>query len=218
VSKSVKRRSARELALEDELQRRLGTRNAGRIQERIVTATNSFEHERYAEVRKLLAPLTLEHPDVAVIRELLGLAYYRLGDWRKAIAELEAHRLLSPNVEHLPVLADCYRALRRYTEVTDLWNELREASPSAGLMAEGRIVYAGSLADRGDLRGALKELKIAENVPRRVRDHHLRLWYVAGDLYDRAGDTTRARQYFQRIRDHAPGYADVDERISALGR
>ena len=41
-------------------------------------------------------------------------------------------------------------ALRRRSRT--LWHELREASPSAELVAEGRIVFAGSLADRGELR------------------------------------------------------------------
>ena len=60
---------------------------------------------------------------------------------------------LTGSTEQHPVLADCYRALRRYDEVEPLWQELREVSPSAELVAEGRIVYAGSLADRGDVSG-----------------------------------------------------------------
>ena len=78
-----------------------------------------------------------------------------LGKWRVAAAELEAYRTLSGSVEHLPVLADCYRALRRHAKVAELWTELKAASPSAAVVAEGRIVIAGSLADRGDLRGAI---------------------------------------------------------------
>lgn len=216
--KAPKRRSARELALDDELQRALGARQAGRFRERLVTATASFERERYVEVRKLLAPMVAEVPDLAIAREMLGLSLYRLGRWKPAITELEAHRIITGSTEHLAVLADCYRALRRWAQVETLWQELREASPSAAIVAEGRIVYAGSLADRGDLRGALKELKGAEAVPRRVREHHLRLWYVVGDLYDRSGDTTKARSFFQRVHEVDPGFADVAERIRSLGR
>ena len=39
----------------------------------------------------------------------------------------------------------------------------------------------------------------AAGEPRRVQDHHLRAWYVLGDLYDRAGDPTSAATYFRRI-------------------
>ena len=51
-------------------------------------------------------------------------------------------------------------------------------------MAEGRIVAAGALADQGDLKGALKLMERGAEVPKKVRDHHLRQWYVLADLYE----------------------------------
>ena len=39
-------------------------------------------------------------------------------------------------------------------------------------------------------------------VPPKVRPHHLKLWYVLADLYDRAGESPRARALFRRIREH----------------
>ena len=115
-----------------------------------------------------------------------------------------------------PVLADCYRAQRRYRRVDELWAELREASPSAAIVAEGRIVAAGALADQGDLQGALALLERVPASPRVVRDHHLRQWYALADLYDRAGDAPRARALFRRIRDVDPSFADVSQRIANL--
>ena len=116
------------------------------------------------------------------------------------------------------MLADSYRALRRYTEVEELWRELREASPSAELVAEGRIVSAGALADRGDLRAAIARLEPAERAVARIRLHHLRLWYALADLYDRAGDSPRARSLFMRVASADPDFADVRDRLGALGR
>ncbi len=52
---------------------------------------------------------------------------------------------------------------------------------------------AGAQADRGDLKGALRTMSRATQIPKRVRDHHLRQWYVLGDLHDRAGDHARGR-------------------------
>jgi tetratricopeptide (TPR) repeat protein len=213
-----KRRSSRELAIVDEVERSLGSRQAGRFKERLVTANASFERERYSEVKSLLTPVVAEVPDLAMARELLGLSLYRLGRWKLALVELEAHRTLTGSHDHLAVIADCYRALKRYGQVAAVWNELKAASPSAALVAEGRIVMAGALADQGRLREALKELAAAEAVPRRIREHHIRLWYVIGDLYDRSGETTRARAMFQRVHEALPGYADVEDRIAGLGR
>jgi tetratricopeptide (TPR) repeat protein len=204
--------------LEEQLLAALGSREASRFRERLAAAETAFRRERYVEVRRTLSPMMAELVAVASARELFGLTLYRLGRWRAAAAELEAHRTLTGSNEHLPVLADCYRGLRRHAKVAELWNELKEASPSAAIVAEGRIVMAGSLADRGDLRSAIALLRPHATVPRRLRDHHLRTWYVLADLYDRSGDTTAARHLFGRIRDAAGAFADVEERLAALGR
>jgi hypothetical protein len=99
-----------------------------------------------------------------------------------------------------------------------LWEELRAASPTAAVVAEGRIVVAGARADQGDLPGAISVLERSAATPRRVRDHHLRQWYALADLYDRSGDAPRARALFTRIRDAEPGFGDVEDRLAALGR
>ncbi|HEY5834675.1 tetratricopeptide repeat protein [Streptomyces sp.] len=203
---------------EEDLLSALGSRDASRFREQLSIAESAFRRERYFDARRTLAPLMAELAGVASARELYGLTLYRLGKWRVAAAELEAYRTLSGSVEHLPVLADCYRALRRHAKVAELWTELKAASPSAAVVAEGRIVMAGSLADRGDLRGAIALLRPAGEMPRRLRDHHIRTWYVLADLYDRSGDATAARQLFGRIREVAPGFADAEDRLAALGR
>jgi tetratricopeptide (TPR) repeat protein len=201
----------------DELERVAGPRRAPRLAERLAKAREAFERDRYQDARRILAPLATEAPGAAAVRELYGLTLYRLDRWKQAAVELEAYRALTGSVDQLPVLADCYRALRKYGKVDELWEELRAASPSAAAVAEGRIVAAGALADRGDLRGAIALMERADAVPRRLRDHHLRLWYVLADLYDRSGDVPRARALFRRVRDHAPGFADVEERLANLG-
>jgi tetratricopeptide (TPR) repeat protein len=203
---------------EEELLDSLGSRQANRFRERLSAAETAFRRERYQDVRRILTPLMPELAAVPGARELYGLTLYRLGRWRAAAAELEAYQTLTGSVEHLPVLADCYRGLRRHARVEELWTELKQASPSAPIVAEGRIVMAGSLADRGELRKAIALLRPAAAPPRRIREHHLRTWYVLADLYDRSGDVTAARQLFSRIRDVAPGFADVDDRLAALGR
>ena len=132
---------------------------------------------------------------------------------------MEAYRLLTDSYDQHPVLADCYRALKRFSTVEELWEELRSASPSAEIVAEGRIVYAGSLADREMFKEAIALLeKAAAATPKKVKDHHIRTWYALADLYDRAGNVPRARQLFRQINDVLPGFADVEYRLGGLGR
>jgi tetratricopeptide (TPR) repeat protein len=166
----------------------------------------------------MVQPVLRDLPEMAFGHEIAGLAFYRTGQWRKAAAELEVARQLDRTLNHHAVLADCYRALKRYDLVDQLWLELREGSPEPALMAEGRIVAAGALADQGNLKGALKLMERGADVPKKVRDHHLRQWYVLGDLHDRSGDIITARRFFGMIYEVDPQFADVAERLRGLGR
>ena len=113
-------------------------------------------------------------------------------------------------------LADSYRALKRRTEVEDLWEELRESSPSADLVTEGRIVMAGSLADRGKFSEAIALLEKSQRSVKRAEIHHLRQAYALADLYERAGDVARARELFRWVLTYEPDFADAAERASSL--
>lgn len=185
--------------------------------ERLREASRAFDRERFTEARKLLKPLAERAPGTAVVRELYGLTLYRLGQWRAAAKELEAFRTLTGSTEQHPVLADCYRAMRRYDEVASLWQELAAASPSAELVTEGRIVAAGALADQGQLERAIRLLEAGRKPVKRLRVHHLRLLYALADLVERAGDIPRARELFNRVEVADPGFADVRSRVRALG-
>ena len=50
---------------------------------------------------------------------------------------------------------------------------------------------AGSLADRGDVKGAIRLLEQGWKFPKRAKVHHLRRAYALADLYERAGDVGR---------------------------
>jgi len=191
---------------------------APRVERRLGQAADAFERDHLADALRILRPLRREAPNVAAVRELTGLAYYGTGQWALAAKELEAFRSLGGSVEQHPVLADCYRALKRYKAVAELWEELREASPGAALVTEGRIVAAGALADQGDVNGAIKLLEKGPVRPSRAAGlHHARLWYALADLYERAGDAPKARELFARVVAVEPGLADAAERLSALG-
>jgi tetratricopeptide (TPR) repeat protein len=192
-------------------------RRAARLTERLGQAQEALDRERFEEARRIAQPLLRELTNVAAVHEVLGLASYRLGRWKQAATELEAARALHPSVELLPVLADTYRALKRWTEVSQIWSEVREVSPAPDVLAEARIVAAGAAADRGDLKEALRIMGRAVDRPKRVRDHHLRQWYVLGDLHDRAGNPIEAIRFFELVAAHDRDFVDVVERLRALG-
>jgi thioredoxin-like negative regulator of GroEL len=202
--------------LEADIARAVGPGRAKKIGERVAEAVRAFERGRYDDARRALKPLAEQAPQSAAIRELHGLALYRSGRWKEAARELEAYRALTASVDQHPVLADCYRALQRYPKVRELWEELREASPSADLVAEGRIVLGGALADQGDLVEAIKVLEASPKPSGKAKVHHLRVAYALADLHERAGDIPRARELFTRVAASDEDFADVRSRLAAL--
>ncbi len=202
---------------DDELRGAVPSGQLPRVAGRLREAGDAFSRGHFEEARRILRPLAVQASRVASVRELYGLSLYRLARWAQAARELEAYRSLTGSTEQNPVLADSYRALGRYAEAEELWDELRAASPRTELVAEGRIVAAGALADQGRLDEAIDVLASAVNRPtRKPQLHHLRMAYALADLYERAGDLPRARELFGRIAASDADFVDVDARLRAL--
>jgi tetratricopeptide (TPR) repeat protein len=212
----TRRKRVRTTGAGDELARLAG-RGARHAETELARAAEAFSAGRERDAARLLRPLRDAYPDASAVRELLGLSQYRLGQYQAATKELEAFVELTNSVEQHPVLMDCARALGKHRRVEELWEELATASPSGALVTEGRIVLAGARADQGRLTEAIATLDRRSPQQHRVQDHHVRVWYALGDLYERAGDLPKARDLFQRIRRHDAGFADVAERLAALG-
>jgi len=200
----------------EELTAATSATEAAKLANRISDASYAFQKERYQDARRVLRTLVDEAPSSPAVRELYGLVLYRTGQWAAAVRQLEAFKDLSGSFDQHPVLADCYRALRQFDEAEAVWEDLRAASPNADLVAEGRIVAAGCLADQGDLPGAITLLERSTRRVPRPQERHLRQWYVLADLYERAGDVPRARELFARISATDRDAFDVAARLRAL--
>ena len=198
------------------LEEAVGQRMAVTLRQRLVRAEEAYEQEDYRRAWRSLDGMAKEAPKVPEVRELAGLTLYRLGRWDLAARELEAHRELTGRTDLHPVLADCYRAQRRWTDVELIWAELRASGASSAVLAEGRIVAAGALGDRGEVTEAVRLLSADFQLPRRAKEHHLRQAYALADLCERAGEIPRARELFGWLRDQDELYVDVAERLSAL--
>ncbi len=190
-----------------------------RMSERMAAGIGAYERERYRDAARMLRPVVDAVPNAASAHELLGLCQYHQGQWKAALAQLEAFAALTGSVDQHPVRMDCQRAIGRPARVEALWDELRRGSPEPEVMAEGRLVLAGTWADRGDLERAI-DLLVEAGAGRLVRnpsERHLRQWYVLADLTERAGDLARARELFARVAATDPEAYDVADRLAALG-
>jgi len=181
----------------------------------LADAVRAYDADRYQDALRMLRKLSVQAPGSVAIKELLGLTLYRLGRWPLALRELEAHKQLSGSYDQYPVIADCYRAMHRHAEADATWLELRQASPGPEVIAEGRLVAAGSMADRGDLSGAVRLLEGSVNRSK-PKGRDLRQWYALADLYERAGEIPRARELFAKIAAADPDAYDVEQRLLSL--
>jgi tetratricopeptide (TPR) repeat protein len=190
-----------------------------RITERMAAGLGAYERERYRDASRILKTVVDALPNAPSARELAGLSQYHQGWWRAALVNLEAYGALTGSVDQHPVRMDCQRALGRPKRVEALFSELRQGSPDPEVLSEGRLVLAGTRADRGDLAGAVAVL-LEAGAGRRVRnpaERHVRQWYVLADLMERSGDLAKSRELFLRVSDADPHAYDVDERLESLG-
>lgn len=152
------------------------------------------------------------------VREFLGLAYYHAGRYQEAATELGAFRRIAGTTEQNPVIADCYRALGKPEKALELCDEIEVAKVDPAVHYEGTIVAASVLADLGRLDEAIKRLEALDLSPASAEEHHLRAWYVLGDLLERRGRFTQAREWFDAVAAADPELTDAGARSRRLAR
>jgi tetratricopeptide (TPR) repeat protein len=184
------------------LERAVGSLEAGRL----------VDAERAASEAKALAPRS------GAVREILGLALYQRGRFRQALRELQAYRRLTGRLDQNHLIADSHRAVGASDKAVVVAREALD--PSTRLPAEARaeaaIVAGAALADLGRYEEALTLLRRYDRGEGAARPSDLRVWYVIGDVLERAGRPKDAARVFRRILDHDAGAFDVDERLSRL--
>jgi tetratricopeptide (TPR) repeat protein len=164
-----------------------------------------------AEKAKALAPRS------GAVREVLGLASYGLGRWQDALTELKAYKRISGRPDQNHLIADSLRGLGRPQEAVPLAEEaIRAKGVPNDAKAEAVIVAASALADQGRFAEALAFLGRARTRADVAEDYTLRLWYVKGDILERAGRRSEAAEEFRRIVRHDPAAFDAVERLGSL--
>lgn len=159
-------------------------------------------------------------PRAPAIREALAVARYLTEDYRAALNELRAYKRLSGRDDQDHLLADTLRATGHTpTEVGEVAQAMVTGDAPAERRLEALLVWAGAVADAGDLDAARAVLRRADAalVDAAGDDARDRLTYVAGDLAARAGDVAGARRAFGRLLDTAEDPYDAAERLEALG-
>jgi tetratricopeptide (TPR) repeat protein len=139
---------------------------------------------------------------IAAVREAVGLAAYRAGQWQTAIGELRAYHRMTGRQTHLAVLADCERALGRPERAIDLYRAADRDRMAPDEAAELLIVAAGARADLGQRDAAVAMLQVRELTS--DEPWVARLRYAYADALLAVGRAQEAREWFARA-------AEIDE-------
>jgi tetratricopeptide (TPR) repeat protein len=150
------------------------------------------------------------------VREVLGMALYRKGSFREALRELQAYRRLTGRPDQNHLIADSHRALGSPEKALPLVREALDARIGAEARAEAAVVGGSALADLGRYQEALTLLRRFDRAGDSSHPFDLRVWYVTGDVLERAGRVREAARAFQRVVDHDPEAFDAAERLSRL--
>jgi tetratricopeptide (TPR) repeat protein len=164
-----------------------------------------------AERAKGLAPRS------GAVRETLGLALYGAGRWRDAIRELQAYRRMSGRQDQNHIIADAYRGVGQPERgLEDVMTELRTQAVPEEAKAEATVVGASALADLERYDEALALLRRFPTRETVGRPHDLRIWYVTGDVLERAGRREEAEREFRRVLRFDASAFDAAERVARL--
>ncbi|STC78362.1 hypothetical protein [Corynebacterium minutissimum] len=152
---------------------------------------------------------------VSVAREMNGIAAYRAGEWKEALAELRAARRISGGPGLLAVMADCERGLGRPEKAIELWrsDNAKELAPEDSI--ELAIVVAGARLDMGQADSAVVTIQRAQPNRDDTGVAACRLSYAYANALLEAGRKDEAKEWFQHATDIDEGdWTDAAERLA----
>jgi tetratricopeptide (TPR) repeat protein len=154
---------------------------------------------------------------IAAIREAVGIAAYRCGDWAQALAELRAARRMGSKSSLLPMIADCERGVGRPERAIELARSADATALTGDDADELRIVAAGARADLGQLEQALAVLSSPALDPTRTGPTAARLFYAYAETLLVLGRNDEALQWFLNAASaDTDEVTDAEERVSEL--
>ncbi|MGF1664200.1 MAG: Replicase polyprotein 1ab [Kineosporiaceae bacterium] len=150
---------------------------------------------------------------LAVVREAVGVVAYRLGDYQRALRDLQAARRIGGTTASVALLADCERAVGRPERALELVAETSSAELDAAELAELLIVAAGARRDLGQADAAVATLRTPLLERASSEAWQERLWFAYGEALAAAGREAEGRRWLRRAAAHPAAATAADERL-----
>ncbi|MEW9266007.1 hypothetical protein AB1207_14735 [Kineococcus endophyticus] len=154
---------------------------------------------------------------IAAVREAAGIAAYKAGHFREALAELRTVRRMTGDDSYLPLMADCERGLGRPERALDLATSPEVAGLDTPAKVEMLIVAAGARHDLGQHDAAVVSLQVQQLRTNSRAPWRARLWYAYADALISVGRTAEARDWLVKAAEaDADGETDAAERLDEI--
>jgi tetratricopeptide (TPR) repeat protein len=130
---------------------------------------------------------------------------------------MQAYRRMSGRADQNHIIADSLRSLGRPDRAVPLAEEaLASRGVPLAAKAEAVIVASSALADQGKFDQALGMLRRIRTRDDVAGPEVMRVWYVTGNILEKAGRRADALREFRKILRHDPSAFDAAERASQL--
>ena len=189
---------------------------ADTIARHLVAAGDLLDEDPHAALAHAQAART-RSGRIAAVREAVGVAAYRCGEWALALSEFRVARRMGAKSQLLPLIADCERGVGRPERAIELARSAEAAELTGDEADEMRIVAAGARADLGHLDAALAVLSSPPPDPSRAGPTAARLCYAYADTLLALGRTDEALQWFiNSAAADVDGVTDAEDRVSEM--
>jgi tetratricopeptide (TPR) repeat protein len=120
---------------------------------------------------------------------------------------------MSGLAHHIPVMADCERALGRPAKALELLDEAPMAEMPPAARAELLLVRSGAYRDLGQPQQALNALEVGELDSPSIKPWTARLWYGYGEALAGVGREDDAAEWFAAVAAIDDGETDAADRV-----
>ncbi|MBM3669853.1 MAG: hypothetical protein FJW97_07560 [Actinobacteria bacterium] len=167
-----------------------------RVGRLLVAADIAVSQGEETQAREFTAEAKRLAGRVAVVREAFAITSYLCGDYAEALSELRAVRRMRGGDEFVPMMADCERALGKPEKALELLRGIALGRLDPVTRVELLIVMAGARADMDQVDAALVTLETPDLTGCPDGEARARMQFAYADLWERAGDRKKAREWF----------------------
>lgn len=188
------------------------------VSKHLVAASVFLEDDPELAYQHALAAKTGSATRIAAVREVLGVTAYGVGNYSLALSELQAAKRISGQIQLLPLIADCYRALGKPEKAVEILQSKEAGKLAVEEYCELLLVVAGARKDAGNLDAAMDLVNNKVMTSGKPEESALRLRYFYANCALEKNDKALATEWFKKCLALDPtDELEINKKIKEIG-